>query len=175
MVKVPNPKVIRIWNHSTRFCTKFCMSQSSLRLALQKVSQNYKTILYYIGLKAPIDFSKVFINHMCHSIKESKTKGVRNAHHSRLLSYMFYSSYLLHSLKPIFPDPKFLRVFHFSPWKPNWSYSQFVEETGVSPDPLITLSLLLLQPLLLNHLHLSNNYGKPLTLVINPLTQKLNF
>jgi hypothetical protein len=50
-----------------------------------------------------------------------------------------------------------------------------VEETGVSPDPLITLSLLLLQPLLLNHLHLSNNYGKPLTLVINLLTQKLNF
>jgi hypothetical protein len=54
-------------------------------------------------------------------------------------------------------------------------FSQFVEETGVSPDPLITLSLLLLQPLLLNHLHLSNNYGKPLTLVINLLTQKLNF
>jgi hypothetical protein len=104
-----------------------------------QVSQYYKAILYYIGLKAPIDFSKVFINHMCHSIKESKTKGVRNAHHSRLLSYMFYSSYLLHSLKPIFPDPKFLRVFHFFTMKAklivfpirgrNWCFSRSIDHT----------------------------------------------
>jgi hypothetical protein len=50
-----------------------------------------------------INFSRVFLKHLCHLINESKNKGIKNAHYSRLISYMFYSSYLLHSLRPIFP------------------------------------------------------------------------
>jgi hypothetical protein len=50
-----------------------------------------------------INFSRVFLKHLCHLINESKNKGIKNAHYSKLISYMFYSSYLLYSLRPIFP------------------------------------------------------------------------
>jgi hypothetical protein len=68
-----------------------------------QVSQYYKSILYYVGKKVVVNFSKVIHNQMCVAIKESKTNGIRNLHYSRLLSFIFYSSHLLDSLRPVFP------------------------------------------------------------------------
>jgi hypothetical protein len=68
-----------------------------------QVSNQYKTILYYLGTKAEVNFAKVIFEHLCKAISDSQTKGTKNAHYCRFLSFMFHRSYLIQSLKPVFP------------------------------------------------------------------------